>query len=638
MQIAIGQINSTVGAFESNRAKLLEFTVCAREAGADMVVFPEMALCGYPPMDLLDHASFVEANLGALRALQRELPHGIAVVVGYVDRSSGAAGRALANVAAVLLDGRVVHRQAKRLLPTYDVFDEARYFEPAPTSTVWRYRNRTFGIAICEDIWWETEPVAGTRYPHDPVRDLLDAGADCIIAPSASPFHSGKLGVRQRLVASIGRSGGVPVVYVNTVGANDSLVFDGYSFATSANGGLIAQCPGFEEALAIADVAADGATAGPHDEDAAAPSPHGEDAAAPSPHGEDAAAIGDEAQGEPTRAVGRVVPPQIQAAVAPAPSRTASPLGQMTPPLARMADTHHEPTRAVGRVVPPSQARMADIEAALVLGIRDYLAKTGFKRVHLGLSGGIDSAVVTVLAVKAVGPENVKVFLMPSRYSSTGSLTDSEQLVANVGIASATISIEPAFGAFTEMLAGEFAGAAPDLTEENIQARVRGVLMMAYSNKFGSLTLTTGNKSELAVGYCTMYGDMAGGLAVIGDLFKTEVYELAEFINREQELIPRAIITKAPSAELRPDQKDQDSLPPYEILDAVLERYLLANRTFQQIVAEGFESDVVSRVLKLVGASEYKRRQAPPVIKVSPRAFGTGRRMPIARRIYEHRV
>lgn len=564
MRIAIGQINSVVGGFEHNRAKILEYTVKARSAGADCIVFPEMSLCGYPPMDLLDHGSFLAANLDALRWLQRNLPGGIATAVGYVDRNTTQAGKALQNVVAILHEGKIVHRQAKRLLPTYDVFDEARYFEPARESIVFRHEGCTIGIAICEDIWWETEPVPGARYPHDPVRDLLDAGATCIISPSASPFHSGKLATRHRLVAGIGRTGGVPVVYVNTVGANDSLVFDGYSFATAADGSLALQCAGFVEELAFIEL-------------------------------QPGAADRNDNTGSVTRK-----------------SRT-NPMSTTT-------------------------EQLGDIEAALVLGIRDYLAKTGFDRVHLGLSGGIDSAVVAVLAARAVGPQNVKVFMMPSRFSSSGSVTDSEQLVANLGISAAVLPIEPMVVAFTASLAVEFVGRPADLTEENLQARIRGVLLMAYSNKFNSLTLTTGNKSELAVGYCTMYGDMAGGLAVIGDLFKTEVYALAAHLNREREIIPQSIIEKPPSAELRPDQKDQDSLPPYDLLDPILQRYLIESRTYQQIVADGFDPETVRAVLALVGRSEYKRRQAPPVIKVSPRAFGTGRRMPIARQLYEHTV
>jgi NAD+ synthase (glutamine-hydrolysing) len=556
LKIALGQINTTIGDFAGNGETIRTAAVRARTEGAEMIVFPELSLCGYPPMDLLDHTTFVEENLKALRELQRTLPPGIAVVVGYVDRNQESAGKALRNVAAVILDGEVVFRQAKRLLPTYDVFDEARYFEPARRSDVWDFQGVRIGIAICEDIWWETEPVPGTRYPIDPVRDLLDAGAEVIVAPSASPFHSGKVRTRYRLVSSIGRNSGVPLVYVNAVGGNDSLIFDGYSLVTDRTGALQHLLPGFEEA-----------------------------------------------------------------------TRTVEVLPRTAPDGVTNTET--------GPRIPAEGDRYRDLERALVLGLRDYLRKTGFSRVHIGLSGGIDSAVVAVIAARAIGPERVKAFLMPSQYSSSGSITDSEKLVRNLGIASATLPILEIYNAFASVLAEEFDGTEPGIAEENIQARTRGNLLMAWSNKFGSLTLTTGNKSELAVGYCTLYGDMSGGLAVIGDLLKTEVYGLARYINRNGDVIPDEIITKAPSAELRPDQKDQDSLPPYEILDSILTRYLLHSETSSQIIEAGYDPEVVTRVLHLVGRSEYKRRQAPPVLKVSPRAFGTGRRMPIARAIYE---
>ncbi len=562
MKIAIGQINSTIGDFSGNLHLILAATERAKGQGATLAVFPELSLCGYPPMDLLDHGTFVDENLRALRELQRRLPRDISVIVGYVDRSPDPAGKSLHNVAAVLRDGEVRFRQAKRLLPTYDVFDEARYFEPARESTVWMEQGVPMGIAICEDIWWETEPVPGTRYPVDPVRDLVDAGARLIIAPSASPFHGGKRDIRRRLVTSIGRNNGVPVVYVNAVGGNDNLIFDGASLVTGSDGTIRHQSPGFVEDVAVVEVELTGST--------------------------------------------------------PAAAPTASP--------AAAPDDYWQ-----------------EIEDALVLGVRDYLRKTGFSRVHLGLSGGIDSAVVTVIAARAVGPQNLAVFLLPSQYSSEGSITDSERLVQNLGIRCETLPILDVYTAFESTLAPLFQGMEQDVTEENLQARIRGTLLMAWSNKTGSLTLTTGNKSELAVGYCTLYGDMCGGLSVIGDLLKTEVYALARHFNRHGEVIPEAIITKAPSAELRPDQRDEDSLPPYPVLDHILREYLIGNRTFSQIVdgpppAGGYpppDGETVSRVLSLVGRSEYKRRQAPPVLKVSPRAFGTGRRMPVARRIYE---
>ena len=559
MKLALGQINSTIGDFAGNRERIRDAAVRARSEGAELIVFPELSLCGYPPMDLLDHEAFVEENLTSLRWLQQHVPPEIAVVVGYVDRTQGSTGKSLQNVAAVIFGGRVVFRQAKRLLPTYDVFDEARYFEPARESRTWQFGSLHIGIAICEDIWWETEPVPGTRYPVDPVRDLLDAGANLILSPSASPFHSGKLHVRAGLVSSIGRNNNVPVVYVNMVGGNDSLIFDGYSLATDAGGALRHLSPGFAEDIAVID----------------------------------------------------------------------------TDQLHVDGRDRVDERRTSRPTLPGDGDRYAELERALVLGLQDYLKKTGFTQVHLGLSGGIDSAVVAVIAARAVGPEHVKVFLMPSQYSSGGSVTDSEQLARNLGVAYRTLPIRSLYDAFAEVLAEEFAGTEVGVAEENIQARARGNLLMAWSNKFGSLTLTTGNKSELAVGYCTLYGDMSGGLAVIGDLLKTEVYALARHFNRHGEVIPEEIISKPPSAELRPDQKDEDSLPAYDVLDGILHRYLILNQTYPQIVAAGFDAGTVSHILHLVGRSEYKRRQAPPVLKVSPRAFGTGRRMPIARRIYE---
>jgi NAD+ synthase (glutamine-hydrolysing) len=422
------------------------------------------------------------------------------------------------------------------------VFDEARWFEPSQVRTVVPFGGERLGIAICEDVWWQSEPAPGLRYPVDPVAELLDAGATLILCPSASPFHAGMPRIRLDLLSGIGATSGVPVVYVNTVGANDSIVFDGQSMATSAEGKLIFLGAAFEEELAVVD------TSAPHSEVAL-------------------------------------------------------------------------PTDAINQ-----------IEGALVLGIKDYVRKCGFDRVHLGLSGGIDSALVAVLAVTALGPERVDVFGLPSRYSSEGSVTDARALASNLGLTLKLLDIEDIFGSFLRTLDPVFAGRAPDITEENLQARIRGTLLMAWSNKFGSLLLTTGNKSELATGYCTLYGDMSGGLAVIGDLLKVQVYALSRSINSRTRLIPESIIAKAPSAELRPDQKDQDSLPPYDALDEILEKYLVENKSAEEIAACGFDAALVRSVITMVEKAEYKRRQAPPVLKVSPKAFGTGRRIPIARR------
>ena len=543
MRIACGQINPLIGDFKGNCEKVLSFAGRAKEAGCSLVVFPELCLCGYPPMDLLEYELFVEENLKAVLQLQSAAPKGIGIVVGYVDRNRGRPGKALVNAVSLLVDGRIIHTQAKTLLPTYDVFDEARWFEPAAARSIVAFQGENLGIAICEDIWWEGETAPGLRYPVDPVTELLDAGATLILSPSASPFHAGKPRIRLDLLSRIGKTSGVPVVYVNTVGANDNIIFDGQSMVTSKDGTLVFMGKAFEEELAVVDTD----TAGPE--------------------------------------------------------------------------------------VPLPQDRYAQIEGALVLGIRDYVRKCGFTRVHLGLSGGIDSALVAVLAVKALGAERVDVFGLPSRYSSTGSVEDARTLAANLGLTLRLMSIEDIFGSFLRTLEPVFEGKKPDITEENVQARIRGTLLMAFSNKLNSLLLTTGNKSELATGYCTLYGDMSGGLAVIGDLLKVEVYGLARAINAREHLIPDSIIDKAPSAELRPGQKDQDSLPPYETLDAILEQFLVQNKSAADIAACGFDPALVRSVIGMVEKAEYKRRQAPPVLKVSPKAFGTGRRIPIARKL-----
>jgi NAD+ synthase (glutamine-hydrolysing) len=541
MKVGIAQINPTIGDFSGNAEKVLSCTVRARAAGCNLVVFPEMCLCGYPPMDLLDYDAFVEENLKALRRVQAEAPAGIGLVVGYVDRNRLQQGKALRNVASLLGDGKILHTQAKTLLPTYDVFDEARWFEAADARSVVSFQGEKVGIAICEDIWWASSPAPGLRYPVDPAAELLDAGATLILCPSASPFHAEQPATRLTLMSGISKKSGVPVIYVNTVGANDNVIFDGQSMVTSGDGALVLLAKAFEEDLACFDTAKPG------------------------------------------------------------------------PAVAPPADT------------------LSQIEGALVLGIRDYVRKCGFSRVHLGLSGGIDSALVAVLAVEALGPDKVDVFSLPSRYSSEGSLTDARALAEGLGARLHVVSIEEIFEAGLRTLAPLFEGRKPDITEENIQARVRGVLLMAWTNKVGSLLLNTGNKSELATGYCTLYGDMCGGLAVIGDLLKTEVYALARAINARKPVIPASTFVKAPSAELRPNQKDQDSLPPYETLDAILRMYLVETASAEQIAARGFDPALVRSVIRMVERAEHKRRQAPPVLKISPKAFGTGRRIPIAR-------
>jgi NAD+ synthase (glutamine-hydrolysing) len=602
MLVGLAQINSVIGDFDGNREKMLAFVAAATSgAGAvarsgpegpvDLLVFPELSLCGYPPMDLLDQDYFAEANLAALRHLQRELPPRLAVAVGYVDRNRSGQGKSLLNAVALLRGGELVFSQAKTLLPTYDVFDEARYFEPARERRLVEVAGTGIGVAICEDIWWEEPPIPGLRYQVDPVKELLDAGAELLVVPSASPFAAGKLELRMKLSAKAAREGGIPLLYCNLLGANDSLVFDGRSFALDAEG-RPAALAGWEEELLVVD----------------------------------------------TDALERGAESRKPFAL---PGWTAAPI--------EGADLGKDGTfpasiKGVGLrkdwTFPASikeAAKFDEIERALVLGIRDYMRKCGFKTACLGLSGGIDSALVAVLAAEAIGAGQVTCISMPSRYSSEGSVSDSVALCRNLGMRLASLPIEGPFSAYLALLEPEFEGRAQDLAEENLQARVRGSILMAWSNKFGSLLITTGNKSELAAGYCTLYGDMCGGLAPIGDLLKTEVYGLAEHINARagRAIIPEATLTKAPSAELRPNQTDQDSLPPYELLDGILGLYIIENLGAAEIVERGYDGALVERVITMVGRAEHKRRQSAPVIKVSGRAFGTGRRIPIARAIYE---
>jgi NAD+ synthase (glutamine-hydrolysing) len=549
-------MDSIVGGFDRNRERMLSFAEAALEEAVDLVVFPELSLCGYPPMDLLDQESFVEECLSALRRLQRELPRNIAVAVGYVDRNITGRGKALTNTIGILRGGALVGTQSKTLLPTYDVFDEARYFEPASKRTPIDIGGVKVGFAICEDLWWEAPPAPGLHYTVDPIRELVDAGAEMLIIPSASPFVSGKLDQRVSLARKAARESGLPVLYCNLTGAVDSLIFDGRSFIVDPTGCMVARA-GWDEQLLVTDTRKTRL-----DTESASGADNGED------RGED---------------------------------------------------------------------RWEELEHALVVGIRSYMRSCGFSSACLGLSGGIDSALVAVLAARAVGPENVVCLSMPSRYSSEGSVSDSVELCTNLGLRLESLPIEAPFSAYLDLLAPKFEGRQQDTTEENLQARIRGSILMAWSNKFGSLLLATGNKSELAAGYCTLYGDMCGGLAPIGDLLKTEVYALSRSINARagRAIIPQAILDKPPSAELRPNQVDQDSLPPYDVLDRLLDLYIVHNLGYGEIVARGFDPDLVKGVITMVGRAEYKRRQAAPVLKVSPRAFGMGRRVPIARIIHE---
>lgn len=545
-------MNSFIADFNGNMKKIIVYSEKAQALGAELALFPELSVCGYPPMDLLDYDHFVEKNIQTLRALQQNLPKDIACGVGFVGRSPYTMGKALVNSYGIIAQGKLVFEQIKTLLPTYDVFDEARNFESAREWNVFEWKGERIGVAICEDIWRETN-IAGASYAHDPVKKLFDQGVSLLCVPSASPYVADKLSTRYDLARRISRQANIPFIYINAVGANDSIIFDGRSFALGSGGAML-QGAGFKEDLLLFDTADSSQEAIPD-------------------------------------------PPQS------------------------------------------AEQELDVIEDALVLGIREYMAKCGFNRAHLGLSGGIDSALVACLAVKAIGQDRVVCFNMPSQFSSQGSKDDAAELAAKLGCCYTPLPIEPVFTSFLEALEEVFEKKPFGIAEENLQARIRGTLLMAYSNKFSSLLLATGNKSELAMGYCTLYGDMNGALAPIGDLFKTEVFALCRRINEKalaaegDLVIPESILTKPPSAELRPNQKDEDSLPPYAILDEILKLYLFDNLSVDEIAQRGFDKPLIAGIIKTLARAEFKRRQAPPVLKVSKRAFGMGRRMPIARSI-----
>ena len=541
MKIALAQINTTVGDLAGNGAKILAAYRRGVEAGVELVIFPELAITGYPPRDLLLRKRFIDQNLETLQRLAAATGR-TGLLVGFVGRNEHRPGREATNSTALLQDGRILATRAKTLLPTYDVFDEDRYFEPATGNTPVEFNGRMVGLTICEDAWNDEDFWDERRYRKNPPAQLAAAGATILFNNSASPWHQGKNETRGQMLAQLAAKTNRPLVYCNLVGGNDELVFDGASMAFNAAGQLIAQGRLFEEDFVVFDL-------------------------------------------------------------------------ETAPPL-------H----------PPDTDAEENIYRALVLGLRDYLHKCGFKSAVLGLSGGIDSALTAVIAVDALGRENVRGVSLPSQFSSPGSLDDARILAANLGIQYDVLPIQPPFEAVRGQLAGVFAGLREDTTEENIQARLRGLVLMALSNKFGSLLLTTGNKSEVAVGYCTLYGDMNGGLAVISDVPKTMVYRISNWVNRAHEIIPASSITKPPSAELRPNQTDQDSLPPYDVLDAILEEYVVNLKGPDEIIALGFEAATVQRIVRLIDFSEYKRRQAAPGLKVTSRAFGIGRRMPIAQR------
>jgi len=537
----LGQINPTVGDFQGNSAKIIGFAERARDAGAGLILFPELSVCGYPPRDLVERPSFVTHNREAVERIATQTK-GITVICGLVTPAQAETGKSVMNSAAVLKDGRVAFLQSKMLLPTYDVFDEMRNFAPAPSQSLFPFCGKQIALTICEDAWNDKQFWNKRLYTVDPVEALIRAGGNFVLNISASPFWLGKREFRRDLLASIARTQKVPVAMVNQVGGNDSLVFDGSSLVLGPSGEVIAQGKSFAEDIVYFD--SDRLTGDMHEQ-----------------------IEGEEASGY----------------------------------------------------------------AALVLGTRDYVCKCGFGKVIVGLSGGIDSALTAVIAADAVGPDNVIGVGMPGPYSSRGSIDDARALTQNLGIRFELLPINEVFEGYQRTLHEIFANYKEDVTEENIQSRARGTLLMALSNKIGAIVLSTGNKSELGVGYCTLYGDMVGGLAVISDVPKTLVYRLSHYVNSLRPVIPQASLEKPPSAELRPGQKDSDTLPPYEILDAVLEDYVEDSHSAERIASErGIDVTLVKRVIRMVERAEYKRQQAAPGLKISPKAFGYGRRFPIA--------
>lgn len=545
MKIAIAQLDYTVAAFEANLELMRRAVTESRRRGAELVVFTELATVGYPPGDLLERRDLVDRNLRQLDRVAALSDDTLGIVVGYVDRNPAGQGKGLYNSAALCVGGRAVARYHKCLLPSYDVFDEVRHFEPGGAAKPLLFKGIRLGVSICEDVWADPDLDGRSIYHRDPVLEQVEAGAQVLINISASPFELGKAAQRRDLVRRYAAQSGRFFVYANQVGGNDELVFDGHSIVVDPTGRVVVRGDDFASDLLVYDLDFE------------------------SSKGE----LGD---------------------------------------LRQVAESTEE-----------------EAVKALELGLRDYVTKTGFDRVVLGLSGGIDSALTATIAARALGPDKVLGVAMPTRYSSDASAADAEALVANLGIDYRMIPIDEIFQAYLDGLAPVFEGLEVDVTEENLQARIRCGVLMAISNKFGRLLLTTGNKSELAVGYATLYGDMAGGLAVISDVPKTLVYRICRHLNRDRETIPQAIIDKPPSAELRPDQKDEDSLPPYHVLDRVVEGYVEHNLSVPELVARGIDREVVELVVDLIDRTEYKRRQAAPGIKITSKAFGIGRRYPI---------
>ncbi|MFO8084439.1 MAG: NAD+ synthase [Desulfobacterales bacterium] len=548
MKIAIAQLNPVIGDFDYNKDKIIQYAEKAIKKSCDLVIFTELILSGYPPRDLLEKKDFVDAYQYYLDILVKKI-RGIGVVCGLVKPNPEPEGNSWLNTAVLFEDGKIIHECSKRLLPTYDIFDETRYFEPGHKAETFFYKGRNIGLTICEDIWNDKDFFKRRIYHIDPVTMLINKGADLLINISASPYHLGKRNFKWDMLSAIAAKYRVPLIYANQVGGNDSVLFDGLSVVFDKTGEKKVQAKDFEEDLIVFDMG------------------------------------------------------QIESS------------GDWT-------GVHH----------PISETDIESLYKALVMGTKDYVTKCGFSKVVIGSSGGIDSALTACIAVDALGKENVSTVFMPSPYTAKDNFTDTEQLANNLGVSYSIISIDKIFCTFLENLSDIFKNKEPDTTEENIQARIRGTILMAISNKFNSLVLSTGNKSELAVGYCTLYGDMSGGLAVISDVPKTTVYELSGFVNRHKEIIPANIFTKAPSAELKPDQTDQDVLPPYEVLDPVLKAYIEEARSVDALVEMGFDRNIVEDVVQRVARNEYKRYQAAPGLRVTSKAFGYGRRYPLAQR------
>lgn len=538
MKIAIAQINTQIGHFSANVEKILQGIENAKKKKADLIVFPELTLTGYPPKDLLDKPSFIEKNLSALQQVVKKT-RGIACILGFVELNDEEVGKSLYNSAAFIKEGKIQNIIRKRLLPTYDVFDERRYFEAGDESFVFVYKGRRIGLSICEDIWNDKSILGRKLYPINPIEELAVQGADLLINISASPYSMGKRSLREKLLSKVAQTSGNPLLYVNLVGGNDDLIFDGSSLVYDGDGKICNRLKSFEEDFQVIDI--------------------------------------DQLKPEPYHQV-------------------------------------HE---------------MEKVRKALVLGIRDYMQKSGFKKAILGLSGGIDSCLVATLAAEACGSKNVLGVSMPSPFSSQSSLSDAKALAKNLGIQYLTLPIGKIFKAYPDALEWDAKPRKVDVALQNIQARIRGNLLMALSNREGYLLLSTGNKSEMAVGYCTLYGDMAGGLAVISDLPKTLVYQLSRYLNKKHRAIPESVFRKAPSAELAPNQKDQDDLPPYEILDEILKLYVEDNKSPTQIIKLGYSKKIVKDIVTRVDRNEYKRQQASPGLRITSKAFGYGRRIPL---------